>query len=229
MRAMVLAAGRGTRLGALTAARPKALMEVGGLPLLEHVLRRLEAAGCRTVVVNTHHHAAQVEEFLAARSRRVPGLAVCLSREEDLLDTGGALVAARRWLEAEGGPVLVHNADVLSDVPLGAMVAAHRRAAAEEGAGWTLAVQDGPTDRPLYFDAAGRLRPGPPGAPRRFLGIHVFTPAAFFAVAPEPGRAFPLADFWRARAAVGDVLRAFAADGWRWRDCGRPEDLRPLE
>ena len=89
MKAMILAAGIGSRLRPLTDRMPKALVPVGGTPLVEIVLRRLAAAGVRDVIVNVFHHAAMLEEYL--RTRPADGLRIAVSRESDLLDTGGGL------------------------------------------------------------------------------------------------------------------------------------------
>ena len=152
MKAMVFAAGRGTRLRPLTDTRPKALVEVAGRTLLEHVLRRLVEAGVTEVIINLHHlRRADFPPFLEKHDRF--GLRrVAYSEEPVLLDTGGGLKQAA-WFFDDGNPFLVHNVDVLSDIDLGALLVAHRQSAALA----TLAVMARPTARPLYFDAAGRL------------------------------------------------------------------------
>ena len=127
MKAMVLAAGRGDRLRPLTATRPKALVEVAGRTLLEHVLRRLLAAGVSEVIINLHHLGDQIPLFL--EKHRDFGLRrVAFSPEPALLDTGGGLKQAA-WFFDDGNPLLVHNVDVLSDIDLGALLAAHSSAA----------------------------------------------------------------------------------------------------
>jgi len=126
---MVLAAGLGTRLRPLTDDRPKALVEVGGRTMLELTLERLKRFGVREAIVNTHHYAEMIEEYL--RKNDNFGMRIEVSREDTLLDTGGGLKKAA-WFFLEGAdtdldkPFLVHNVDVLSTVDLAAMVQAHR-------------------------------------------------------------------------------------------------------
>ncbi len=233
MRAMVLAAGRGTRLGALTATRPKALVEIRGVTLLEHVLRRLRTAGVTDVIINTHHCGEQIEAFIAQRHGL--GLAVAFSREVELLDTGGGLKQAA-WYFSDGHPFLVHNVDVLSDLDLAGMVRAHEAS----GALAMLAVKSRPTSRPLVFDAdlqlVGRLRAhgreivratGAPACELGFCGVHVISPSLLPQLT-ETG-SFSIIDSYLRLAADGAAILGHRVDSCRWRDCGRPEDLRPLE
>src|SRR5579864_7198157 len=136
MKAMVLAAGLGTRLRPLTDDRPKALVQVGGKTLLEIALARLKRAGVREVMVNVHHFADLVVDFLKKHDF---GMRVEVSREDgELLDTGGGLKkAAWFFLETPDQPFLLHNVDVISDIDLPRMAMEHRRC----GALATLAVQ----------------------------------------------------------------------------------------
>jgi NDP-sugar pyrophosphorylase family protein len=234
MKAMVFAAGRGTRLQPLTDTRPKALVEVAGRTLLEHVLRRLVEAGVTEAVINLHHLGGQIPPFLEKHHHF--GLRrVAYSQEPVLLDTGGGLKQAA-WFFDDGNPFLVHNADVLSDIDLGVLLLAHRRS----GALATLAVMACPTDRPLYFDADGRLvgRRTPDKGDEyvqtshgktvslAFCGIQAVSPAIFGKMT-ETG-VFPLATAYLRLASAGEAILAHRVDGARWRDCGRPEDLRPL-
>jgi len=234
MKAMVFAAGRGTRLKPLTDTRPKALVEVGGEPLIAHVLRRLVAAGVTEAIINLHHFGELIPPYLASQAHF--GLRrVAYSEEPELLDTGGGLKQAA-WFFDDGRPFLVHNADVLSTIDLGALVRAHH----ETGALATLAAMARPTARPLYFDATRQLvgrrsatrgdewvRPpqGEP-VPLGFCGVHVASPE-LFAVMTETG-AFPIAACYLRLAGTGARILAQRVDGARWRDCGRLEDLRPL-
>jgi NDP-sugar pyrophosphorylase family protein len=131
MNAMILAAGKGTRLGALGAAVPKVLIDVGGRPLLAWNLDCLRRAGARRVVVNTHHHAEQVE----AAVRRYDGsLEVVCVHEPELLGTAGAVRNALEQLD--DGPFLILYGDVVVRDPLDDILAVHR----ERGAVATLAV-----------------------------------------------------------------------------------------
>jgi NDP-sugar pyrophosphorylase family protein len=235
MKAMVLAAGLGTRLRPLTDDRPKALVDVGGRTMLEIVLTRLRSAGIRGVIVNTHHYAEMVEEWL--RAHATGDMRIEVSREEVLLDTGGGLKKAA-WFFLEPGPdakepFLLHNVDVLSTIDFAAMVLAHRRSDALA----TLAVQDRTTSRYLLFDGNGSLcgrRAGHDGAAElarpvadplalAFAGIHVISPR-IFSLLEEEG-AFSIIAAYLRLAAQGERIGAFRADRYFWRDLGRPEQV----
>jgi mannose-1-phosphate guanylyltransferase len=167
---MVLAAGLGTRLRPLTEQCAKPLVPVGDRPALAHVLDRLRAAGATRIVVNAHHHAAQVRAFVDALGA---GAGVSLSKETALLGTAGGIAHAAPLLGE--GDVLVWNGDILADVDVAALVAAHQ-APAEA----TLLVQPLPAGRgPVGLDAQGRVvrlrqdRFAPEATGGDFLGIHV--------------------------------------------------------
>lgn len=120
MKAMIFAAGLGTRLSPLTDTTPKALIEVGGKPALRHAIDNIVQAGITDIVVNVHHHAGQVKAYLAANP--VPGVRIRISDESDrLLDTGGGLMKALPLLGTDE-PVLLHNADIITDVDLPQMI-----------------------------------------------------------------------------------------------------------
>ena len=234
MKAMVFAAGRGTRLRPLTDTRPKALVEVAGQTLLEHVVRRLVEAGVTEVVINLHHLGEQIPPFLELH-RRFGLRRVAYSDEPVLLGTGGGLKQAA-WFFDDGEPFLVHNVDVLSTIDLGTLLLAHRRSQALA----TLAVMARPTARPLYFDTGGRLvgrrtADGrdelvrtPDGAiePLGFCGIQAVSPALFERMIETVS--FGIAEAYLRLAGAGETIHAHRVDGAKWRDCGRPEDLRPL-
>jgi NDP-sugar pyrophosphorylase family protein len=233
VKAIVFAAGRGTRLGSLTAERPKALIEVGGVTLLETVLSRLRDAGAREVVINLHHFAEQIETFVHTHAGF--GLKISYSRETELLDTGGGLKQAAPFF-SDGQPFWAHNVDVLSDIDLGAMLRAHF----ERGALATLAVKTRPTARPLLIDddnrLCGRIASDRERVVRRpfagtlqpvgFCGVHVLSPEIFPRLS-ETG-AFSIITSYLRLAAEDATIFAHRVDHARWRDCGRPEDLRPL-
>lgn len=235
MKAMLFAAGRGTRLKPLTDTRPKALVEIDGVPLLEITLRRLAAAGTREVIVNTHHFADQVHKFVDSRGAEHFGLwRIAVSEERELLDTGGGLMKAS-WFFDDTMPFLAHNVDVLSDMDLAAFMTAHT----ESGALATLAAMPRETERPLLFDSQGLLAGrGTPASPKLvraiegepvalgFCGIHAISPA-IFPLITEHG-AFSVVDAYLRLAARGVRIRAGRIDGAKWRDCGRREDLRAL-
>src|SRR5664279_643780 len=139
MRAMVLAAGLGTRLRPLTDDRPKALVEVAGHTMLEIALSRLRSFGVREVVVNTHHFADLIIAYLKANNNF--GVHIEISREEILLDTGGGLKKAAHFFLDSGfaqEPFIMHNVDVVSTIDLDRMIRFHT----EHDALATLAVQD---------------------------------------------------------------------------------------
>lgn len=224
MKAMVFAAGLGTRLRPLTNNRPKALVEIAGRTMLEMALQRLRAVGINEVIVNVHHFAEMVIEFLAARSI---GMRIEISREDVLLDTGGGLKkAAWFFLETPDEPFLVHNVDVISTLDLARMVRIHTA----ERALATLAVQLRPTSRPLLFDRQGRFH-GRASADEvkagmqalAFSGIHVISPHIFERMTEVS--AFSIIDSYVRLAGEGERIVAFRADEYYWRDLGRPENI----
>jgi NDP-sugar pyrophosphorylase family protein len=240
MKAMILAAGLGTRLRPLTDDRPKALVTVAGRTLLEIALRRLRAVDVSEVIVNTHHYAEMILDYLEANSNF--GMKIEVSNEEVLLDTGGGLKnAARFFLDAIQDfqePFLLHNVDVLSTIDLGRMMRFHT----EHDALATLAVQDRPTSRYLLFDQQDQLcgrrtvriaqaedpqdelvRPAHHLLSLAFSGIHVISPR-IFAEMEEEG-AFPIIPAYLHLAARGEKIMAFRADEYYWRDLGRPDSL----
>jgi NDP-sugar pyrophosphorylase family protein len=161
MKAMILAAGLGTRLKPLTDTRPKALVELAGRTLLEITLSRLRTFGIAEAIINVHHFADQVIAYL--KSHNNFGMCIEISREEALLDTGGGLKkAAWFFLEAparpnssqKDEPFLLHNVDVISNIDLSRMLQFHN----ENHALATLAVQSRETSRPLLFDDHHQLR-----------------------------------------------------------------------
>jgi NDP-sugar pyrophosphorylase family protein len=244
---MILAAGLGTRLRPLTNNRPKALVEVAGRTLLEITLARLRSFGVSEVIVNVHHFADMVVDYLAAN--RNFGMRIEVSREDELLDTGGGLRKAA-WFFLEPGahqeePFILHNVDVLSNIDLAQMIRSH----AERNALATLAVQRRPTSRPLVFNqqglfegrAAGRNyapepsqpAPAPTSEPESeptcesdalaFAGIHIISPRIFAKLHDEGP--FSIIDAYVRLAAQGETIAAFRADTSYWRDLGRPENI----
>src|ERR1700689_2305393 len=183
MKAMILAAGLGTRLRPLTSDRPKALVEIGGRSLLEITLSRLRTFGVGEVIVNVHHFADVVVDYLKANDNF--GMRIEVSREETLLDTGGGLKKAVHFFlrdDVNGHqPFILHNVDVISTIDLGRMVHFH----SERGALATLAVQDRETSRYLLFDDQLRLcgrRAGRDGVPELVRGYTPVKALAFSGV-----------------------------------------------
>jgi len=229
MKAMILAAGVGSRLRPLTDEIPKALLDVGGVPMIERVIRRLKAAGVTEVVVNLFHLGDRIVEFLASQGDF--GLRIEFTREAELLDTGGGLKNAA-WFFDDGRPFFLHNVDVLSDIDLEGLLGFHQ----EVGALVTLAVQRRPSSRQLLFDRDGLLRgrespegvewaKGPVSGVERlaFTGIHVIDPAIFPKMT-ETG-VFPITRTYLRLAGEGERIVAYRADGRYWQDIGSPEKL----
>ncbi len=149
MTGLIFAAGRGTRLAPLTDTTPKAMVEVGGLPLLRHTADRLIEAGCDRLVVNTAYLADQIEAYVEAEGDL--GVETHLSFEPGgPYETGGGLLHARELLP--GDPYLIHNVDILSEIDLAALYAAHDPSSLA-----TLAVREATTDRYLMFDDIGLM------------------------------------------------------------------------
>lgn len=235
MKAMILAAGLGTRLRPLTDDRPKALVTIAGRTLLEIALCRLRTFGIREVIVNTHHYADMMAEYLEANDNF--GMQIAISREEVLLDTGGGLKkAAYFFLESDRGlqePFLLHNVDVLSTIDLGRMMRFHT----EHDALATLAVQARETSRYLLFDEHGQLcgrRAGRDGKAEfvqstlevqalAFSGIHIISPR--FLTKMEEEGVFSIITTYMHLAAKKEKILAFRADEYYWRDLGRPENI----
>ena len=238
MKAMVLAAGLGTRLRPLTDDRPKALVTVAGRTLLEITLSRLKAFGVQEVIVNTHHYADMIVQYLRANNNF--GMRIEVSREEVPLDTGGGLKHAA-WFFLEGSassqePFIVHNVDVVSTIDLGRMMRFH----VEHAALATLAVQDRATSRYLLFDAHGQLcgrragqtveeaqpelvRPAAAVQALAFSGIHILSPRIFAKIEEEG--AFSIIPAYLHLAAKEEKILAFRADEYYWRDLGRPQSI----
>ncbi|HXN54185.1 MAG TPA: nucleotidyltransferase family protein [Candidatus Acidoferrum sp.] len=239
MKAMILAAGLGTRLRPLTNDRPKALVEIAGRTLLEIALARLRTFGVSEVIVNVHHFADQIVEYLKAKKNI--GMRVEVSHEDVLLDTGGGLKKAG-WFFLEDSasadePFLLHNVDVISTVDFRKMVQSHKQNQALA----TLAVQKRESSRQLLFDEhvqlcgrhAGRdrepeiVRPAPRLEPLAFSGIHIISPR-LLPMLTEDGVFSIVASYLRL-AGRNEKIQAFRADDYYWRDLGRVEDLQQAE
>ena len=234
MRAMILAAGLGTRLRPLTNDRPKALVEIGGRTLLEITLSRLRTFGINEVIVNVHHFADKVVDYLTAN--RDFGMHVEISREGQLLDTGGGLKKASYFFLENADreePFVLHNVDVISAIDIARMATFH----VEQDALATMAVQDRETSRYLLFDEKLQLhgrksKTHSNEAPAQFqalafAGIHVISPRIFEKMT-EHG-AFSIVDCYLRLAATGDKICGFRADEYYWRDLGRLENVRQAE
>ena len=245
MEAMILAAGGGTRLRPLTDDVPKALVEVGGRPLLGWVMDRITGAGATRIIINTHHHQDQILAYLEQHATE--GIEVAVSPEPDgPFDTGGGLFSAAP-LFRERGPFILHNVDVLSTIPLGGLVARHTTAGAGKGDPpvASLAVQTRESNRSLLFDDEGLLGwenrgsdRAPEGAHRArasigevrrfsFTGIHVVEPRIFDL--SERKGTFSIITLYLELAAQGYVLQPIDVSDYAWLDVGTPERLNEAE
>ena len=234
-KAMVLAAGLGTRLRPLTDDRPKALVEVGGRTMLELTLARLRVFGVQDVIINVHHFAGKITAYLAANNNF--GLRIEISREDDLLlDTGGGLKNAAHFFPQDSAPFILHNVDVISTVDLARMIQTH----SQNQALATLAVQKRESSRQLLFDDMSRLcgrrtqtkgkesndeivRAATHLQPLAFCGIHVVSPR-LLGMLKEDG-VFSIINSYLRLAAAGEKITAFNADEYYWRDLGKPAEI----
>ena len=236
MKAMILAAGLGTRLGPLTDDRPKAMVEVAGRTMLEITLERLRNFGVDEVIVNIHHFADMIAGYLGANDNF--GMRVELSEEDVLLDTGGGLKKAA-WFFLEDSarldePFILYNVDVLSSIDLEVMARFHK----ESHALVTLAVQARDTSRCLLFDEQDQLcgwRTEAVGGEKlirsleepkalAFTGIHIISPR-IFSMMREDG-VFSIIDTYLDLASRDCKIVAFHADEYSWTDVGSPESLK---
>ncbi len=232
MKAMILAAGLGTRLRPLTEELPKALVEVHGIPMLEIIIRRLIRAGFNEIVINLHYLPEKIMYFLEKNT--FTGVNIRLIREEpDILDTGGGIKNAASLLQGEE-PFVVHNVDVISDIDLRAMVGYHKKA----GGLATLAVQGKDSERGLLFDETMKLA----GWENRasglrkvvekkqkarlvrygFCGIHVIDTAIFDLMQEESK--FSIIDTYIRLAGAHRILGYPVEDNF-WTDIGSFEQL----
>jgi NDP-sugar pyrophosphorylase family protein len=242
MKAMILAAGLGTRLYPLTRNMPKALVPLNGTPLLEILILRLKQFGFHEIIINIHHLGQQIIDFL--KSRDDFGIRISISDERDrLLDTGGAVKKAMPFL-GDNEPFLVHNVDVITSLDLHALMTHHL----QSGALVTLCVQERSSSRYFYFTAddllcgwksvgSGEEKGMTSGSvtlrQRAFSGIHVIGPG-FFDKAFSPGcfppeqDRFSIIDVYLCLAA-SEKVQGFDHSGTAWFDIGRFQQLKAAE
>ena len=236
MKAMILAAGIGSRLKPLTDTKPKALIEIGGITMLERVIRRLASAGTTSLIINIHHFAGSILQFLKSNDNF--GMRIEVSHEPELLDTGGGLSNAS-WFFDDGKPFFLHNADVYSEIDLSKMYNEH----VTNGNLATLSARKRTGNRYFLFDSSGRLS-GWESAKERvirwasvplknatrlaFDGIHVISPALLKEL-PEPGRPSSINDTYLKLAGEGRKIAFFRSDSYYWKDMGNPEKLEELK
>jgi NDP-sugar pyrophosphorylase family protein len=242
MKAMILAAGLGTRLRPLTGTRPKALVELNGRTLLEITIRRLQSFGVTEAIINVHYFADMVEAYLQSKNNF--NMRLEISCEDDqLLDTGGGLKKAAWFFEensaTSGEPFFLHNVDILSTIDLNAMLQFHKQNQALA----TLAVQSRPSSRQLLFKSdlqlAGRAESESPIAtshssrplsqtsssllPLAFSGIHVLSPRLLPLLTETVP--FSIMDSYLRLSFQDQKILAFRHDHSYWRDLGKPADL----
>ena len=234
--AMIFAAGLGTRLKPLTDTMPKALVKVGGQPLLWHVIQKLKAAGYERIVVNVHHFAQQIVDYLAANDNF--GLDIRISDETaGLLDTGGGIKKALPLFDPKS-PILIHNVDILSNVRLDKLYdLAASAAAADASIDALLLVSDRKTKRYLQFDDEMRLTgwknietgevKGQEGRSLAFSGIHLLGPNTFPLFDQMPDR-FGIIDFYL-KFCQQYVFLGSEKRGLRLLDVGKLDSLEQAE
>ena len=233
---MIFAAGLGTRLKPLTDHMPKALVPVAGKPMLEHVILKLIASGFDEIVINVHHFAEQIIDFLKEKNNF--GIKIWISDEtEELLDTGGGIKKASSLLNE---PFLVHNADILSNVDLKALYDFH--IASENDA--TLLVSPRKTVRYLLFNQTNRLcgwinkdtlQTKPEGfiyqpdeqQEYAFGGIHIISPSLFKYMEGWTGK-FSIMDFYL-QTCQKTKLGGYAKKDLQLIDIGKPDTLAQAE
>lgn len=231
MQSMLFAAGMGTRLKPLTDVIPKALVPVGDKPLIQHVLDKLAAGGTDHVVVNVHHKAGQIRNFLALVSKAYP-LTISVSDEsEALLETGGGIRKARPLFRPDE-PVLIHNVDILSNVDLAALYASIGSDDA------VLLVSERKTQRYLVFNddmrlvgwtniATGEVKGCGEGRLLAFSGIHVIGQQLLSDMDAWPER-FPIMDFYLNRC-VERKIKGVIQNDLRLLDVGKLDTLANAE
>jgi len=237
MKAMIFAAGLGTRLKPLTDKMPKALVPVAGKPMLEHVINKLKAAGFDEIVINVHHFAQQIIDFLKANDNF--GIQIHISDEtEALLDTGGGIKKASPYFNE---PFLVHNADILSNVDLKALYDFH----IASGNDATLLVSPRKTVRYLLFDDTNRLcgwvnkdtlQTKPDGFVYQpeiqkeyaFGGIHVISPTLFKYMENDWTGKFSIMDFYLQTRKEAH-LESYAKEDLHLIDIGKLDTLAKAE
>lgn len=222
-RAMILAAGRGSRMRPLTDQCPKPLLPVAGKPLIEHHIERLAAAGYRELVINLSYLGEQIAEALGQGERW--GISIRYSCEPQRLETGGGIYQALPWLSDGEQPFLVVNGDVWTDVDYAALPQRLN------GQAHLLLVKN-PEHHPQgdFYLTGGRVaeQPSVPGqSALTFSGISLLHPSLFAGIDASPGTAFALAPMLRQAMAAGNVSGE-QLQGY-WVDVGTPQRLRQLD
>lgn len=236
MKALLFAAGLGTRLKDHTQNKPKALVQLAGKPLLQHAIEHLKQFGITEFTINVHHFAGQIRSFL--EECHSFGVTIHLSDESDeLLDTGGGLKKAAEFLRGNE-PILIYNVDVISKLDLNVLLNYHQ----EKKSLATLVVRQRETSRNLMFDqnlelsgwknfSTGETRISREDSfdgarPLAFSGIHLIEPGLLELITEE-GK-FPIIDLYL-RLAKTHSIKAFIDQSDLWMDLGKPEQLEAAE
>lgn len=235
MRAMILAAGIGSRLRPITDTRPKALVEINKIPLLEIVIKRLISFGFDKIIINTYHFADQILNFLKQKNNF--NIEIVTSNEsKKLLGTGGGLKKAA-WFFNDGNPFLLHNVDVISNIDLNDLISFHTKS----GSIVTLAVKNRQTSRYLLFDDKKLLcgwenkktgekiisrKSESKLHPMAFSGIHVIDPVIFNFNKME--ESFSIIDFYL-HLAKEHKISGYEHNDSYWFDVGKKENLAEIE
>ncbi len=236
MKALLFAAGLGTRLQEYTKNTPKAMVRLAGKPLLQHAIEHLKESGITELTINVFHFADQVISFV--HENKSFGINIHISDERyQLLDTGGGLKKAAPFLKGNG-PVLIFNVDVISNLDLKALKNYHL----EQNSLATLVVRDRETSRYLMFDknlqlagwknfSSGETRvcredSFATAQPLAFSGIHIIEPELLDLITEE-GK-FPIMDLYL-RLAKNHLIKGFADQSDLWMDLGKPEQLQAAE
>ncbi len=232
---MIFAAGLGTRLKPLTNTIPKALVEVGGKPLLQHTIEKLTSAGFDEIIINIHHFGQQIINFIEENSRF--GIRIEFSDErEQLLDTGGGIRKAA-WFFDDNKPFLVHNVDIISSIDLGEVVNHH----ASNNVMATLVCSRRETNRYLLFDKENHLsgwinkHTGETKSPHAgfhpsnythlaFSGIQMLHPDLLREMASFPDK-FPIIDFYLSMCAT-HTITAYQPTTGNILDVGKPDSIQ---
>lgn len=238
MKAMIFAAGLGTRLKPLTDSLPKALVSVGGKPLLQHIIEKLKQSGFDEIIINIHHFGQQIIDFVEENNRFDIRIEFSDEREK-LLDTGGGIKKAS-WFFDDNKPFLVHNVDILSNVDLHRLVIYHREAGSEA----TLVCSKRQTSRYLLFDESDHLRgwinesTGEIKSPfsdlnsdrykkLAFSGIHILHPPILGYMQDFPDK-FSIIDFYLSVCKIHPIT-GYTPAGMRMMDAGKTDTLKEAE
>ncbi|MBN1183569.1 MAG: nucleotidyltransferase family protein [Bacteroidales bacterium] len=235
MKAMVLAAGLGTRLKPLTDNKPKALVEINGKTQLELVINRLSAFGFKDVVVNVHHYAEMIIEYLKKNNNF--GSSITISDERDkLMDTGGGIFKAAKFLK-DGDPILVHNVDVYTNINLISLYNSHKKSNALA----TLAVKKRKTSRPYLVNSRNQIcgwqniltgetklsRPDEDGlTPLAYSCIHVVNPEIFLYM--DSNEPFSITQLYLELSKTKPI-EVYKHDNDIWLDLGSLDNLKIAE